>query len=141
MVDNNQFNKMIENITQMCLNSDKNNNQNNNVKNYYYFKNNLLNSNVWVLNNDRNKNSNNNSTNHMDSDIDTKMNDNDTKMYDNNVTTKTSAKRYPPRPSFQLQATESGYAIIENRIGLAIIKIPAIKFKFCITLNLKKANK
>ena len=51
------------------------------------------------------------------------------------ATTKTSAKRYPPLPSFQLQATESGNAIIEKRIGLAIIKIPIIRFQFCIMFN------
>jgi hypothetical protein len=56
------------------------------------------------------------------------------------ATTKTSAKKYPPRPSFQLQATESGNAIIEKRIGLEIIKIPNIKFQFFIMFYLKNGK-
>ena len=51
------------------------------------------------------------------------------------ATTNTNANRYPPRPSFQLQAMESGYAIIAKRIGLAMINIPRIKFQFCINLT------
>ena len=46
-----------------------------------------------------------------------------------------------PRPSFQLQAIESGNAIIANRIGLEIIKIATKRFQFCIQTNLKMANK
>jgi hypothetical protein len=54
--------------------------------------------------------------------------------------TKTSAKRYPPLPSFQLQDIESGNAIIAKRIGLEMIKIPKIRFQFCIIFNLKNGK-
>ncbi|AFS82466.1 hypothetical protein NSED_03300 [Candidatus Nitrosopumilus sediminis] len=59
----------------------------------------------------------------------------------NSATMKIRAKKYPPLPSFQLQAMESGNAIIEKRIGLEMIRIPKIKFQFCIKLDLKEANK
>jgi hypothetical protein len=55
----------------------------------------------------------------------------------NSATIKIRAKKYPPRPSFQLQAMESGNAIIAKRIGLEMMAIPKIKFQFCITLDLK----
>jgi hypothetical protein len=52
-----------------------------------------------------------------------------------------SAKKYPPLPSFQLHAIESGNAMIEKRIGLEIMEIPKNKFQFCIVMNQNKANK
>jgi len=35
---------------------------------------------------------------------------------------------------------ESGNAIIAKRIGLEIIKIPRIRFQFCIMFNLKNGK-
>ena len=61
----------------------------------------------------------------------------------------TSPKRYPPRPSFQLHAIVSGYAIIANKMGLEIMRMADIRFQFWIFLIFsimshqikKKANK
>ena len=52
-----------------------------------------------------------------------------------------SAKRYPPRPSFQLHAIESGKTAIAKSIGLAMMPIPMIRFQFCNMLSMNMANK
>lgn len=45
LVNNMEFNKIMEDVTDECLNSDKKT-----VKKYQFFKNNLLNSNIWAVN-------------------------------------------------------------------------------------------
>ena len=57
------------------------------------------------------------------------------------ATTNTSPNRYPPRPSFQLHAIDSGYARTAKSIGPDTVTMPRIRLQLCMLKSPVRSHK